>query len=71
MSKMTIGVLVFSLITVVGWVGFEIYHAQTVVDYPSEYTSIEAMDPYFDEEILDKIDSRRDNNLYNPFAQSE
>ncbi len=71
MSKTTIGVLVFTLITVVGWVGFEIYHAQKIVDYPTEYTSIEPMDSYFDEEILEKVDSKRDNNLYNPFAQNE
>ena len=70
MSKMTMGVLVLTLITVIGWIGLEIYHAQRVVDYPAEYTNVEVMDPYFDVEILEKVDAKKDNNLYNPFAQN-
>lgn len=71
MGKTTIGVLVFSFITVVGWVGFEIYHAQEETDYPAEYQEIKTMDNYFDLEILEKVDSRRNNDLYNPFEIKE
>ena len=69
MSRDYIGALVIILIIVVAWIGFDLYHAQVNTDFPEEYIDVEPIDTFFDEEYLNRVNTKRYNNLYNPFDE--
>lgn len=67
MPKDVLTVLIVTFVTVLGWIGFEIYHSATETTIPTEYSNIMPIDDYLDIETLDRIDARQVQELYHPF----
>lgn len=62
MSKTTIYVLILSLITLLAWLGFELYHQsqQTTLPQPVQ-ESLNPIDPSLNTQILDELQEKQVN----------
>ena len=65
MSKSTIGILVFTLLIVFAWIGFDLYHSSIDTEFKEEYLSIKPADSFLDIDMLDIIDSKQTYDVYN------
>lgn len=58
-DRQVVVVLVMTLITLVAWVGFEVYRAYTLVNIPSVSDKLlQKLSPTLDISALEKIESR-------------
>lgn len=71
MQRQTLTILVATFITVIGWIGFEIYHSATRTTLPPEYQAIKPIENFLDSDTLDDIESRQIYELYRPFETEE
>lgn len=67
MSKDILTILIVTFITVIGWVGFDLFHAATDTTIPAEYANIKPISDEINTDVLDVIDARQSQELYNPF----
>ena len=71
MSKDILTILITTFLTVLGWIGFDIYHSAVDTTIPAEYSRIEPIEDYLDIEMLDVIEARQPLELYHPFEVSQ
>lgn len=71
MSRQTLTVLIATFITVIGWIGFEIYHSATETTLPPEYQAIKPIENFLDLDTLDDIEARQAYELYRPFESAQ
>jgi len=67
MSKQALTITILTFITVLGWIGFEIFHSSTTTTIDPEYKNIKTIDDFLDEKTLDDVEARQSYELYNPF----